>query len=130
MKQRLRCALVAGIVSVIGGYGVQAMRDNSDQNAPVDPAQAHLRPPPPQVSDEPSILVLTPAFRDGARCGKTLLSALMNADHPELLRFSIYDQVTENVLKLTRTVFTPVAHPNSLTLSLSRAGIVARHHLP
>ncbi|KAF0686893.1 Aste57867_21325 [Aphanomyces stellatus] len=63
------------------------------QNTPLDAAVAHLRPPPPRVPPIFDIFVGISAFRDGWRCGQTLLTAFARADHPDRVRFGVVDQV-------------------------------------
>ncbi|CAK4890542.1 unnamed protein product [Aphanomyces euteiches] len=67
--------------------------DPTTQNIPANPALAHLRPPEPRIPPTFDIFVGISAFRDGIRCGTTLLTAFQRADHPDRVFFGVVDQV-------------------------------------
>ncbi|CAI5708808.1 hypothetical protein KXD40_004844 [Peronospora effusa] len=67
--------------------------DPSVQHVPLDPAKAHLRPPPPQIPSSFDIFVGLSVFRDGFRCGKTIFTGIKRAKYPERLFFGVVDQV-------------------------------------
>merc|ERR1711920_587555 len=52
------------------------------------------RPPRPLLkeNEESTIFVGLAAFRDGARCGRTLITGFESAAHPETIRFGVVDQ--------------------------------------
>ena len=66
--------------------------DPSVQHIPLDPAKAHLRPPPAQIPSSFDIFVGISVFRDGFRCGKTIFTSLKRAKYPERIFFGIVDQ--------------------------------------
>ncbi|KAF4317115.1 hypothetical protein BBO99_00005644 [Phytophthora kernoviae] len=71
-----------------------AVLDPTVQQIPLDPTQRHLRPPPAQIPNGPfEIHVGSSVFRDGYRCGKTIFTAVLRAQHPERLRFGILEQI-------------------------------------
>ncbi|OQR86573.1 GlcNac transferase [Achlya hypogyna] len=63
------------------------------QNSPMAMDQRHLRPPPPVVSADHDIFVGLSAFRDGARCGKTIFTGFSRAERPDRLFFGVVDQL-------------------------------------
>ncbi|OQR91212.1 GlcNac transferase [Achlya hypogyna] len=65
------------------------------QNIPLDPAFRDARPPPPRVPATFDIFVGLSAFRDGARCGKTVFTGFARAKHPDRLYFGVVDQVSD-----------------------------------
>jgi hypothetical protein len=69
--------------------------DPSVQHIPVNPELQHLRPPPPTVPERYDIFMGSTVFRDGYRCGKTLLSAFLRASHPENLHIGLIEQIYE-----------------------------------
>jgi len=77
------------------------------QHVPLDPARAHLRPPPPAVSSSSSdrsqaqIWVGAAAYRDGQRCGNTVHTALSRAAHPDRVRVAVADQTLDDRGDLT-----------------------------
>uniref|UniRef100_M4BZK6 Uncharacterized protein n=1 Tax=Hyaloperonospora arabidopsidis (strain Emoy2) TaxID=559515 RepID=M4BZK6_HYAAE len=69
--------------------------DPSVQHIPLDPAKAHMRPPPAQICAASDIFVGISVFRDGFRCGKTIFTGLKRAKYPNHLFFGIVDQVND-----------------------------------
>ncbi|CAK4691730.1 hypothetical protein LEN26_014455 [Aphanomyces euteiches] len=65
------------------------------QNIPLDPAYAHLRPPPPRIPAVFDIFVGLSVFRDGIRCGYTVFTGFKRAAHADRLYFGIVDQVSD-----------------------------------
>ncbi|KAL8002364.1 putative glycosyltransferase, GlcNAc [Plasmopara halstedii] len=70
--------------------------DPSVQHIPLDPAEAHLRPPPALIPVSFDIFVGLSVFRDGFRCGKTIFTAIRRAKYPERLFFGVVDQINES----------------------------------
>lgn len=88
-------------MDIVDGGG-QVILDPSVQHIPINPAQTHLRPPPPVIRRpllESDIFIGLSAFRDGYRCGKTIFTAFKRATNPERLYFGVVDQVTDTDLK-------------------------------
>ncbi|TDH72741.1 hypothetical protein CCR75_002657 [Bremia lactucae] len=69
--------------------------DPSVQHIPLDPAKEQLRPPPVQIPASFDIFVGISVFRDGYRCGKTILTGLKRAKYPKRLYFGVVDQVDD-----------------------------------
>ncbi|KAF0697463.1 Aste57867_11847 [Aphanomyces stellatus] len=79
-----------------------AMFNHHDDLPPIDvePRDQHVplttswrRPPPPRLPDTPTVFVGLASFRDGHRCGHTLLTGFARATFPSRVRFGIVDQV-------------------------------------
>ncbi|TMW67429.1 hypothetical protein Poli38472_011049 [Pythium oligandrum] len=67
--------------------------DPTVQHIPLNPALAHLRPPPARVPNEFDIFIGLSVFRDGHRCAKTMFTGFTRAKHPDRLYFGVVDQV-------------------------------------
>jgi len=67
--------------------------DPSVQHIPLIPSQSHLRPPPPQVPQNPKLFVGLSVFRDGFRCATTVFTGFKRASNPANIVFGIVDQV-------------------------------------
>ncbi|TMW67424.1 hypothetical protein Poli38472_011044 [Pythium oligandrum] len=67
--------------------------DPTVQHIPLKPELKNLRPPPARVPSTFDIYVGMSVFRDGVRCGKTLLTGFKRATKPDNLYFGIVDQV-------------------------------------
>lgn len=76
--------------------------DPDSQHQSLDARKRHLRPPPPRIPEnelDRTIFMGTVAFRDGTRCGETLFSALLRAEHPERVVLGVVDQVFKKDLR-------------------------------
>ncbi|RLN57792.1 hypothetical protein BBJ28_00004898 [Nothophytophthora sp. Chile5] len=87
----------SGMESVMGIVNTKrsVKLDPSVQHIPLDPAQTHLHPPPPQIPSSFDIFIGLSVFRDGYRCAKTIFTGLTRAKYPERLFFGVVDQVNE-----------------------------------
>ncbi|EQC40353.1 hypothetical protein SDRG_02254 [Saprolegnia diclina VS20] len=78
-------------------YGVKgvdfvAVYDTTVQHIPLRKDLAHLRPPPPRLTDKRDIFIGVTAYRDGVKCGFTLWTAFARAAHPENVFVGVVDQ--------------------------------------
>ncbi|KDO16464.1 hypothetical protein SPRG_18011, partial [Saprolegnia parasitica CBS 223.65] len=73
-----------------------AIYDTAVQHIPLRKDLAHLRPPPPRLTDKRDIFVGVAAYRDGFKCGFALWTAFSRAVHPENVFFGIVDQTLDD----------------------------------
>ncbi|KAG7398675.1 hypothetical protein PHYBOEH_010724 [Phytophthora boehmeriae] len=94
-----RAPTAQGLNPQISVSGTFIDLDPKVQHVPLDPSQESLRPPPPRIPETFDIFIGSSSYRDGYRCGKTVMSAISRATYPDRLRIGLVELVNDGDVK-------------------------------